>query len=165
MTDGDTSQDDFTDQLAERVRQARLRQRSHKPVVAPGPDPSREGIVSEADFRARLAEEMKRSDRYDHTFTVLLIRPDSAGKAGMDHLREKLLTLIEPSLVRGCDIIALLETEVAMAVLLPETGVAEAGALVERLRPSFTGLESCGFSLMEYPTNKQEVVALRLRAA
>jgi len=165
MANADTDHDDFTDQLADHVRQARQRQRTYEPPPAAPVEELDEGILGEAEFRARVAEEIKRSDRYDHTFTVLLIRPDAPVEGAQSLLREKLVGLIEPSLVRGCDVVAMLETEGAMAVLLPETGVAEAGALVERLRPALTGLDSCGFSLLEYPTNKHDMESLRPRAA
>jgi PleD family two-component response regulator len=121
----------------------------------------KEGDVSltvEGDeFRSRLAEEIKRSERYEHPFTVLILRPprtsgkrEMAGSPWFDSLVR--------SLVRGCDVVAVFEDEPAVAVLLPETAVSGASALLERLMSIIPDANhEWGYTLLEYPLNREKI--------
>ena len=87
-------------------------------------------IVESDDFLARLAEEVKRSDRYEHPFTVLVLRhPVRSGRWAANWFES-----VASGLIRGCDIVSVFEAEHIVAVLLPETGISGGSALLERLR-------------------------------
>jgi len=121
-------------------------------------------VIVEADeFLARLSEEIKRSDRYNHPFTVLILRPP-AGQA--DAPTPSWLESLALGLVRGCDIISVFEAQGVVAVLLPETGVAGGSALLERFRTVIADSEEeWDFKLVEYPTNQDAFAELTGRAA
>lgn len=117
------------------------------------------------EFRSRLAEEIKRSERYDHPFTVLILRPpntldkrEMVGSPWFDSLVR--------SLVRGCDVVAVFEDEPAVAVLLPETAVSGAGALLERLKPAIADANhEWDYTLFQYPLNREKIENFMDRAA
>ena len=109
------------------------------------------------EFRSRLAEEMKRSERYDHPFTVLILRPpNTLGKREM--VGSPWFDSLVRSLVRGCDVVAVFEDEPAVAVLLPETTVSGAGALLERLMSAIPDANhEWEYTLLEYPLNREKI--------
>lgn len=122
-------------------------------------------IVDGDEFRSRIAEEVSRSKRYGHPFTVLILRPPKTPDV-RDVLDSSWFDSLRRSLVRGCDLVALFEPERAVAVLLPETGVAGAGALLERLRPAIADVsEEWQYAVLEYPGNSDEIEDFMERAA
>ena len=58
-------------------------------------------IVEGDEFHSRLAAEIERSDRYDHPFTVLILRsPETSGEGEM--VGSAWFDSLVSSLVRGC---------------------------------------------------------------
>ena len=123
---------------------------------------SRQVIVSGAELLERLADEMVRSDRYGHPFTILTLRPP-------EHVRKlsaQSLDVVANGLTRGCDVVCILDGESMALVLLPETDVPGAAALLERLRDAFGDAESgWDYELLAYPQNKAQLKRLVKDAA
>lgn len=121
-------------------------------------------VIVEADeFLSRMAEEIKRSDRYNHPFTVLILRPPAGQE---DSPIAAWLESLALGLVRGCDIVSVFEAQNVVAVLLPETGVSGGSALLERFRAVIADSEQeWDFKLLEYPTNQDAFAELTGRAA
>ncbi len=122
--------------------------------------------VESEEFCSRLAEEIKRSERYEHPFTMLILRPpktlgkrEMVGSPWFD-------SLVRSLAVRGCDVVAVFEDDSAVAVLLPETGVSGAGALLERLRSAIPDANpGWGYTLLEYPLNREGIESFIDQAA
>ncbi len=98
----------------------------------------RQVSVSGPELLERLADEIVRSDRYGHPFTILTLRPP-------EHVRKlsaPSLDVVANGLTRGCDVVCAVEGEPMVLVLLPETDVLGAAALLERLRDAFGDTES-----------------------
>jgi hypothetical protein len=123
-------------------------------------------LTVEADeFRSRLAEEIKRSARYEHPFTVLLLRPPAAS-AKQAVLGSPWFDSLVRGLVRGCDVVAVFEDEPAVAVLLPETAVSGASALLERLTSAIGDAnQEWECTVFEYPLNREKIEDFLGRAA
>ena len=122
-------------------------------------------IVDGEVFRSRIGEEVSRSKRYEHPFSVLILRPPKSPDV-RDVLDSPWFDALVRSLVRGCDIVAVFEEELAVAVLLPETGVAGAGALLERLRPAIADVsQEWQYAVLEYPGNSDEIEEFMQQAA
>ena len=120
-------------------------------------------LVEPEEFVARLSEEIARSDRYDHVFTLLVLLPPFVdGGTPPASWLEALAT----GLIRGCDIVAVFEGRRAIVALLPETGVAGGNALLERFRTAI-GDTDCEWQarLLEYPTNREAIAELTAEAA
>lgn len=97
------------------------------------------GIYNHRYLQERLAEEVERSSRYDHGFSVILFDIDNF-KAYNDthghHEGDKLLKMFADlcgQCIRSIDILARYGGEEFM-VILPEAGVEEAAAVAERIR-------------------------------
>ncbi len=122
-------------------------------------------IVEGDEFHSRLAEEIERSDRYDHPFTVLILRsPETSGKGEMVGLAW--FDSLVGSLVRGCDVVAVSKDEPVVAVLLPETTVSGAGALLERLISAIPDADhEWEYTLLEYPLNREKIENFMDKAA
>ncbi len=158
------SHDQFIDRIADRVRQARQGQQSHELNSWEPPGTLPDGVVDETEFWACVTREVKRSERYDRPFTVLLIRPQ-----GTDGLPAKvwseLIDLVASNLVRACDIVGLGRREPTLALLLPETTVQGASAVVQRIRSAISEPETCKFTVIEYPENGEQLEQVRAKAA
>ena len=118
---------------------------------------SRQVIVSGAELLERLADEIVRSDRYGHPFTILTLRPP-------EHVRKfsgPSLDVVASGLTRGCDVVCVLDGEPIVLVLLPETDVPGAAVLLERLRTAFGDTESgWDYEILAYPQNKTQLQRL-----
>ena len=118
---------------------------------------SRQVIVSGAELLERLADEIVRSDRYGHPFTILTLRPP-------EHARKfsaASLDVVASGLTRGCDVVCILDGDSIVLVLLPETDVPGAAALLERLRTAFGDTESgWDYEILAYPQNKTQLQRL-----
>lgn len=127
-------------------------------------------IVLTDRFGATVRTEVARSKRYGHPFAVFILRPP-AGSAFSESLAtnqasENLSALLTSGLVRECDTVSVLAGERAIGVLLPETGVSGAGALVERLLAAVSDPEHAwSFEIFFYPEHQDEITALAKRAA
>ena len=115
-------------------------------------------IVKGDEFRSRLAEEIERSERYEHPFSILVMRPpETAGKRETIKASPWFQSLVR-SLVRGCDVVAVLELGHTIAVLLPETDVSGAGSLLERLIATIDdSKQEWEYTLFEYPLNQATI--------
>jgi hypothetical protein len=124
----------------------------------------RQAVLVEAEeFLVRLSEEIARSDRYEHAFTLLVLLPPVVdGETPPAAWLESLAT----GLIRGCDIVTIFEGQRAIAALLPETGVSGGNALLERFR-SAIGDTDCAWQarLLEYPANREAIIELTEEAA
>ncbi len=123
---------------------------------------SRQVIVSGAELLERLADEIVRSDRYGHPFTILMLRPP-------EHVRKlsaPSLDVVANGLTRGCDVVCIVDGESMVLVLLPETDVPGAAVLLERLRAAFGDTESgWDYEILAYPQNKAQLRRLMKDAA
>lgn len=115
-------------------------------------------IVNGEEFRTRLAEEIERSERYEHPFSILVMRPPkTAGERETIKASPWFDSLIR-SLVRGCDVVSVLELGPTIAVLLPETDVSGAGSLLERLIAAIDDKnQEWEYTLFEYPLNQASI--------
>ncbi len=119
-------------------------------------------IVSGAELLERLADEIVRSDRYGHPFTILTLRPP-------EHVRKLgalSLDVVANGLTRGCDVVCILDSQPVVLILLPETDVPGAAALLERLRDVFGDTESgWDYEILAYPEHKARLERLMKDAA
>ncbi len=122
----------------------------------------RQVIVSGAELLERLADEIVRSDRYGHPFTILTLRPP-------EHVRKlsaPSLDVVANGLTRGCDVVCILDGESMVLILLPETDVPGAAVLLERLRDAFGDTETgWNYEILAYPQNKAQLKHLIKDAA
>lgn len=117
----------------------------------------RQVIVSGAELLERLADEMVRSDRYGHPFTMVTLRPTEH----MRKLSTPSLDIVANGLTRGCDVVCTVDGESMVLVLLPETDVPGAAVLLERLRAAFGDTESgWDYEILAYPQNKAQLKRL-----
>lgn len=122
------------------------------------------GAVEEDAFWVRVGEEMKRSDRHAHPFTILVLRQQST-EGSLRSLGSSLLDVVDPRLVRETDLITFFAREFAIGMLLPETRMPEAVALVERMQEIRRERRSYVAAVMEYPVDTEKIRALRERTA
>ena len=132
-------------------------------------DPTNRGsqplIVGGDEFMARLADEIVRSDRYEHPFAILTLQPP-AGAQDFADLTTHWLESSASGLTRGCDVVAVLDNGSMLIVMLPETDVSGAGSVLERLRSAIAETEQeWEFGLFEYPQNKAQLQELIEKAA
>ena len=132
-------------------------------------DPTNRGsqplIVGEDEFMARLADEIVRSDRYEHPFAILTLQPP-AGAQDFGDLTGRWLDSPASGLTRGCDVVAVLDDGPMLIIMLPETDVSGAGSVLERLRSAIAETEQeWEFGLFEYPQNKAQLQELIEKAA
>ncbi|MCH7698557.1 MAG: hypothetical protein IH865_06445 [Chloroflexi bacterium] len=132
-------------------------------------EPNREAaqplLVSAEEFLSRLADEIERSDRYEHPFTILTLRPPDSSRAAAN-LKAEWLESSASGLTRGCDVIATLEHEPILVILLPETDVSGAASLLERLRLAMDDLDQdWNYGLFEYPQNERQLREFMKEAA
>jgi hypothetical protein len=74
--------------------------------------------------------------------------------------------LLTSGLVRECDFVSVLEEQRAIGIMLPETSVHGAGALVERLLAAMSHpAHTWTFDLYVYPEHQHEIVDLAKKAA
>jgi len=123
-------------------------------------------IISGEEFTSRVAEEMKRSDRYEHPFTIVVFRPPAGALSEDELTTEGWFRSLAAGLVRGCDVVSVFEAQGIVAVLLPETGVAGGNALLDRLRGALgDSTHDWNYKLLEYPHNRDTISELTKRAA
>ena len=132
-------------------------------------DPTNRGsqplIVGGDEFMARLADEIVRSDRYEHPFAILTLQPPS-GARDFGDLTGRWLDSPASGLTRGCDVVAVLDDGPMLIIMLPETDVSGAGSVLERLRSAVADAEQeWEFGLFEYPQNKAQLQELIEKAA
>ena len=132
-------------------------------------DPTNRGsqplIVGGDEFMARLADEIVRSDRYEHPFAILTLQPPTGAQDFAD-LTTHWLESSASGLTRGCDVVAVLDNGSMLIVMLPETDVSGAGSVLERLRSAIAETEQeWEFGLFEYPQNKAQLQELIEKAA
>ena len=123
-------------------------------------------IVGEDEFMARLADEIVRSERYEHPFAVLTLRPPT-GTRDFGDLTDRWLESSASGLTRGCDVVAVLDDGPMLIIMLPETDVSGAGSVLERLRSAIAAdtEQEWEFDLFEYPENKARLQELLEEAA
>ncbi len=133
------------------------------------------GLLNRRYLEERLAEEIKRSNRYGYPMAFLMIDVDDFGKFNKDFgvlvgdrvLRESVKAM--KATLRGADIAARYGGE-EFCVLLPQTTLAEARTIAERIRQSVENIEfdergitvSIGISTFSYGVSGAEEV---IRAA
>lgn len=132
-------------------------------------DPTNRGsqplIVGGDEFMARLADEIVRSERYEHPFAIVTLRPP-AGAQDFEDLTGRWLDSPASGLTRGCDVVAVLDDGPMLIIMLPETDVSGAGSVLERLRSAVAEAEQeWEFGLFEYPQNKAQLQELIEKAA
>jgi hypothetical protein len=123
-------------------------------------------IVGADEFMVRLSDEIIRSDRYEHPFTILTLEPPE-GAPDFGDLTSRWLDSSASGLTRGCDVVALLDGGPTLIILLPETDVSGAGSVLGRLRSVIAAEaeQEWTFGLFEYPQNKEKLQQLMERAA
>ena len=122
-------------------------------------------VVGGDEFMARLADEIVRSERYEHPFAILTLQPPP-GTEGFGDLSSRWLESSASGLTRGCDIVAVLEDGPLLIIMLPETDVSGAGSVLDRLRSAISETEQdWEFGLYEYPQNKAKLEELMEEAA
>jgi hypothetical protein len=122
-------------------------------------------IVEDDEFLVLLTEETARAKRYGHPFAVLMLQPPAAADPAVT-LAVSALVVITSGVVRECDTLCVLETQGTVAMLLPETDVCGAGALLERLRRTMgDDNHEWHVELFAYPENEDKIFALTRRAA
>ncbi len=123
-------------------------------------------VVGGDEFMARLADEIVRSDRYEHPFAVLTLQPP-AGAPDFGDLTSRWLDSSASGLTRGCDVVAVLDDGPTLIIMLPETDVSGAGSVLERLRSAIAAEteQEWEFGLFEYPQNKAKLDELIGKAA
>lgn len=123
-------------------------------------------VVGGHEFMERLADEIVRSDRYEHPFAILTLQPP-AGAQDFADLTTHWLESSASGLTRGCDVVAVLDNGSMLIVMLPETDVSGAGSVLERLRSAIAAEteQEWEFGLFEYPQNKAKLQELMERAA
>lgn len=123
-------------------------------------------VVGGHEFMERLADEIVRSDRYEHPFAILTLQPP-AGAQDFADLTTHWLESSASGLTRGCDVVAVLDHGPILIIMLPETDVSGAGAVLERLRTAIAAEaeQEWSFGLFEYPQNKTQVQELMEKAA
>lgn len=122
-------------------------------------------IVGEAEFMTRLADEIVRSERYEHPFAILTLQPP-AGLENFGDLTSRWLESPASGLTRGCDVLAMLDDGPTLIIMLPETDVSGAGSVLERLQAAISETEQeWEFGLFEYPENKEKLQDLLEKAA
>jgi hypothetical protein len=123
-------------------------------------------IVGADEFMVRLSDEIVRSDRYEHPFTILTLEPPE-GAPDFGDLTSRWLDSSASGLTRGCDVVALLDGGPTLIILLPETDVSGAGSVLDRLRSVIAAEaeQEWTFGLFEYPQNKEKLQQLMERAA
>ena len=127
-------------------------------------------IITKSAFSYCLKVEAERSKRYGHPFAVLVLRPPTGSAfrdtPGLNRMRENLPALTTSGLVRDCDIVSVLEEEQAIAVLLPETGIAGAGVIVKRLMEAISDpRHQLRIELYVYPENSDKITEIAKKAA
>ena len=123
-------------------------------------------VIEADDFMVRLADEIARSDRYEHPFTILTLQPPQ-GVPDFGDLTSHWLESSASGLTRGCDVVAVLDHGPILIIMLPETDVSGAGSVLERLRTAIAveAEQDWSFGLFEYPQNKTQVQELMEKAA
>ena len=118
-------------------------------------------VIEADDFMVRLADEIARSDRYEHPFTILTLQPPQ-GVPDFGDLTSHWLESSASGLTRGCDVVAVLDHGPILIIMLPETDVSGAGSVLERLRTAIAveAEQDWSFGLFEYPQNKTQVQGL-----
>ncbi len=123
-------------------------------------------LVDRDTFLARLSEEIERAERYDHSFTMLLLQaPEEAvGRNRVGTLFR--VAMAARSLVRGCDLVTVFESPGLFAVLLPETGPSGAARVLERFQANIVD-ESGAWDvrLAVYPHDRENIEAFLQKAA
>lgn len=122
-------------------------------------------LVDGATFVQRVAEEIERSDRYGHPFTMLLIEaPAGLGASRLETLRR--VATAARALVRGCDLVAVFEKPSLFAVLLPETTVSGAARVLERFQTQITDASGAwNVRLAVYPYDRSAIETFLRKAA
>lgn len=122
-------------------------------------------LVDGATFVQRVQEEIERSDRYGHPFTMLLLEaPAGLGVGRLETLRR--VAAAARSLVRGCDLVAVFERPGLFAVLLPETTVHGAARALERFQTQIDDASGAwNVRLTIYPYDRGAIEAFLRKAA
>lgn len=122
-------------------------------------------LVDGATFVQRVQEEIERSDRYGHPFTMLLLEaPAGLGVGRLETLRR--VAAAARSLVRGCDLVAVFERPGLFAVLLPETTVHGAARVLERFQTQMDDASGTwNVRLTIYPYDRGAIEAFLRKAA
>jgi hypothetical protein len=124
-------------------------------------------------FRARLAEEARRSERYNRHFSVIFV-------SCQETQARQIFNSIRPFL-RCTDVVEVIRGKVGtadeaeggqererVAFIMPETGRAEAEPVLDRLQQELSDLPGLRLGLAVYPENAQnpqDLLALAAREA
>jgi hypothetical protein len=127
-------------------------------------------LVRTDAFGGYLRAEAARSRRYGHPFAVFVLRPPESPAfseaLAVSNISENLSALLTSGLVRECDVVSILEEQKAIGVILPETNVAGAGALLERLLGALSDPDHAWqVELFVYPEHQHEINELAKQAA
>lgn len=122
-------------------------------------------VVAGEEFLTRLSDEIERSDRYGHPFSILTFQPPEDAKS-MSSLSPEWLESTASGLTRGCDIVTLVKDVPMLIVMLPETDISGAASVLERLRGAIGDSDGeWEYGLFEYPQNKVQLQELMRDAA
>ncbi len=122
-------------------------------------------VVAGEEFLTRLSDEIERSDRYDHPFSILTFQPPEDAQ-NMSNLSPEWLESTASGLTRGCDIVTWLEDVPMLIIMLPETDISGAASVLERLRDAIGDSDDdWEYGLFEYPQNKVQLRELMRAAA
>ncbi|KPK65969.1 MAG: hypothetical protein AMK73_01400 [Planctomycetes bacterium SM23_32] len=123
-------------------------------------------------FRARLAEEARRSERYNRDFSVAFIScQETEARQIFNSLRPFLRCTDVVEVIRGLVGAAsegLRQERERVAFIMPETGRAESQAVMERLKADLSDLPDLRLGLAVFPEdaqNPQDLLALAARDA
>jgi len=122
-------------------------------------------VLSGDEFLRRLGDEISRSDRYEHPFTVLTLRPPEWAN-DLGELSPRWLESEAAGLTRGCDVVTVLNEGPLLIVMLPETDVSGGALVLDRIREAIDdGNHEWQYGLLQYPDNRSQLMDLMQEAA
>ncbi len=118
-------------------------------------------LTEPAVFLSIIAAEIDRSRRYQHTFTLLLLKRAQRPHSEANPIEALVRVAKEArSLVRGCDWVAAFDGLSLFAVLLPETRADGAGIVLDRFGTKISDPDgSWDVELMVFPYDRDAIDA------
>jgi GGDEF domain-containing protein len=117
-------------------------------------------LYSPAYFHARLSEEIVRSERYRHFFSLILVHLDLQNNQSSQQIARELKTIgreLMMGLTRRTDIVALYRRR-QMVIMLPETDPRGANLLIQRYQAMFPDSgRRMRYSVLTYPNDASNI--------